>query len=241
MKPADDFEKTWRRRFERFGQTHDDDAPISGWSRGGLEARFRHFRRVWTSPGRETWLDAGCGPGTYTRYLEENGQRVIGVDYSLPSLCKARDRSPRTIPWVVADVQHLPVGNAAFDGVLCFGVFQALAGPERAIAELASAVRPGGWLWIDALNDWCLLSRWQRLRNPRPAHPLRYDSPRYLRKLLEGHGFRDVSVDWVPIAPGSRALLQQRLESPAAKTFFRFFRPAAWGLCHAVVLRGRRA
>ena len=177
MKQSEDFERKWRQRFERFGQTHNDDAPISGWSPGGLAARFRHFRQCWKTSVSGDWLDAGCGPGTYTRYLFENGQRVIGVDYSLPSLKKARDRSPGNIHWIVADVQHLPMGKACFDGVLCFGVMQALAQPDGAIAELAAMVRPGGWLWIDAINDWCLLSRWQRWRNPRPAHPLRYDSP----------------------------------------------------------------
>jgi SAM-dependent methyltransferase len=237
---AEEFEQSWRRRFERFGQTHQDDAPISGWSPGGLEARFGHFRRTWNAAAGGFWLDAGCGPGTYTRYLVDSGQRVIGVDYSLPSLKKARDRSQAGIPWIVADVQRLPVREAGFDGVLCFGVLQALAGPERAVQELAAAVRPGGWLWIDALNDWCLLSRWQRWKNPHPAHPLRYDSPRRLRQLLERHGFRDVSVDWVPIAPGSRAAWQSRLESPLVERLLRWFRPAAWALCHAVVVRGQR-
>lgn len=239
MKPAEDFERSWRQRFERFGQTHDDDAPISGWSPGGLEARFRHFRQTWTPQGPGVWLDAGCGPGTYSRYLADNHQRVIGVDYSFPSLKKARDRSPQVGAWIAADVQHLPVPKAQFDGVLCFGVLQALSSPDGAVRELAGAVRPGGWLWIDALNDWCFLSRWHRWRNPRPAHPLRYDSPAHLRRLLERAGFTEVVIDWVPIAPGSRARLQRVLESSLVTWLFRWVRPAAWVLCHAVVVRGR--
>jgi len=239
MKPADDFERSWRLRFERFGQTHNDDAPISGWSPGGLAARLRHFQRCWTPVPGGRWLDAGCGPGTYTRHLFENGQHVIGVDYSLPSLKKARDRSPGEIPWIVADVQQLPVGKASFDGVLCFGVLQALSQPDRAIEELAAMVRPGGWLWIDALNDWCLLSRWQRWRN-QAAHRVRYDSPRHLRHLLERQGLVGVRVDWVPIAPGSRSGLQKVLESPPMPWLLDWVPPLAWGLCHAVVLRARR-
>ena len=240
MKQPEDFERKWRQRFERFGQTHSDDAPISGWSPGGLSARFRHFQRSWEATPAGNWLDAGCGPGTYTRYLVEKGQRVIGVDYSLPSLKKARDRSPGSIPWVVADVQKLPVPKASFDGVLCFGVLQALAQPDGAMRRTGRHGAPGGWVWIDALNDWCLPSGWQRWRDPRPAHPVRYDSPRNLKHLMEQQGLVGVRVDWVPIAPGSRAGLQKFLESTPVRGLLRSIPPLAWGLCHAVVLRGRR-
>ena len=68
----DTFETAWRSRFEEFASIRDDDAGIAGWSPAGLDARMRRFTGLWR-PSREglRWLDAGCGAGTYTRYLFE--------------------------------------------------------------------------------------------------------------------------------------------------------------------------
>jgi len=72
----------------------DDDAGIAGWTTSGLATRFRAFQRAWQRPPRPgMWLDIGCGAGTYTRFLVDEGLDVVGVDYSLPSLQKARERS----------------------------------------------------------------------------------------------------------------------------------------------------
>lgn len=45
------------------------------------------------APKGALWLDIGCGAGTYTRMLASEGLRVIGIDYSLPSLVKACKRT----------------------------------------------------------------------------------------------------------------------------------------------------
>jgi len=234
------FERSWRQRFERFGATKQDDAAISGWSRTGLEARLRQFQRSWTAAPGGLWLDAGCGPGTYSRYLLENRQRVVGLDYSLPSLKKAASRSPATVAWAAADVQRLPFQPLSFDGILCFGVLQALARPDDAVAELASMLRPGAWLWIDALNDWCLLTRWKRWLGRKRIHPMRYDSPARLRALLERHGLRDVALDWVPIAPASWPRLQRFVERPSCRRILRTLSFAGASVSHGFVLRARR-
>ena len=89
--PRSTFEEIWRKRFTERGRVYDDDAAIAGWTESGLEVRLRHFQRVWrgdTAGAR--WLDVGCGAGSYTRYLASQGVAPVGVDYSLPSLQKAR-------------------------------------------------------------------------------------------------------------------------------------------------------
>src|SRR5688572_17722623 len=87
------FERAWRKRFEGFAERNDDEAGIAGWTNSGLQTRLRRFAALWRvpTPGQR-WLDAGCGAGTYTRLLEEHGLEVVGVDYSLTSLRKARAR-----------------------------------------------------------------------------------------------------------------------------------------------------
>ena len=212
----DTFETAWRSRFEEFASIRDDDAGIAGWSPAGLDARMRRFTGLWR-PSRDglRWLDAGCGAGTYTRHLFEHGADVIGVDYSVLSIGKARTRSPPAIEYVAADVRHLPFAAGSFDGVLCFGVIQALGESEPAVRELCLLTRPGGELWVDALNRGFVVNSVRivaRKLRGRPAH-LRYESPRVLRRILREQGFRDIELFWMPIAPPRWRWLQRFVET----------------------------
>jgi SAM-dependent methyltransferase len=215
------FEEQWRTRFEEFADQCDDDAGIAGWTKTGLDARVRRFAGLWKAGGSaRRWLDAGCGAGTYTGFLLHQSHSVVGVDYSLPTLRKAAVRGLEGAAFVVADVRQLPFGEEQFDGVLCFGVTQALSATEPALRELARLLKPGGQLWIDALNGWCLVHALGELRrrvlgqSPR----LRYESPPRLRHLFQDCGFADVRLHWMPIMPGPSYALQRVVEaSPIAR------------------------
>ena len=237
------FEERWRKRFLEFSN-NDDDAGIAGWSATGLEVRYRHFSQVW--PGDtigNLWLDVGCGAGTYSRFLMNKHVRVIGMDYSYPTVLKARDRGSESGAWAVADVTRLPITDSAFDGVMCFGVMQALADAEPAVHELVRAVKPGGQIWIDALNGWCLPTLWDRVKRwmrKRPKH-LRHDSPRQLRHMMKVQGCDNVHLYWVPILPQRFQRHQWLLELPASRWFLSRIPFAGLVISHAFVLYGTRS
>jgi SAM-dependent methyltransferase len=238
------FERRWRNRFQEYADERDDDAGIAGWSVTGLDARVRGFRGLWDpgAPGRR-WLDAGCGAGTYSRILVERGLVVVGVDYSLPSLRKAAERGPGRIALAVADVRRLPFRPAAFDGVLCLGVTQALAESGPAVRELAAQVRPGGELWLDALNRWCVVHAYELLRRwagGRPIH-LRYESPARLERLLREAGFGAVRLHWMPILPTRWYALQRIVESGPLRLALRTVPLLGMFLSHAFILRAEKA
>lgn len=242
--PPSGFEARWRERFQRYADAHDDDASIAGWSSSGLDARYRHFCRAWQgAKAGSVWIDAGCGAGTYARRLAQDGLEVYGLDYSYPTLRKARERSPRITAWAVGDVTRLPLRSASADGLLCFGVMQALAATDAAVAEMARVLRPGGEVWIDALNAACLPDRmkvaWQRVRK-RPPH-LRYDDPRELTDRLQKLGFTHVHVHWVPIMPSKLRNLQSVFESAPVKSALGAVPFLGRWLSHAFVLHARRA
>lgn len=239
-----DFENRWRQRFLERGAHLEDDAGIAGWTSTGLSSRVRQFERLWraadVAPGR--WLDIGCGAGTYTRMLEAQGHSVWGLDYSTPSLQKARDRSEGAIPWLAADINHLPLADAAFDGVLCFGVMQALSDPGPALAEIRRVLRPGGEAWVDALNLRCLptaVREWRRRRHGRPPH-LRYDDPSQLRATAQAVGLRPEALHWLPLAPGRLSRLQPLLENRGTLGFLQGVPAAGARLSHSFILRVRR-
>lgn len=211
------FEQRWRRRFIERGTRMNDDAGIAGWTPTGLETRVRQFRTLWAEhPGvRGNWLDIGCGAGTYTRLLYNQNYQVLGLDYSAPSLQKARDRSPDDMLWLAADIHGIPLPDGYADGVLCFGVIQALDSSEPALKEIARVVRSGGEVWIDALSGDCLPTRWSEWRRRRKGlQPhLRYESVNSFKTAFEGAGLTVLGVEWLPILPGRLSRFQPLLET----------------------------
>ena len=212
-----EFSRRWQRRFAQRGATLDDDAGIAGWTATGLASRVRQFQRHWqrAAPGGGRWLDIGCGAGTYCRLLNAEGRQVVGLDYAPPSLHKAQQRSPEAIKWVAGDAQELPFRSGSFDGVLCFGVVQALEASLPLLAEMHRVVRPGGEVWVDALNAESLPTRfqeWRRRRAGRASH-LRYVVPGDFRECAEQAGLQPLDWHWLPLVPGRLVRFQGLLES----------------------------
>jgi len=237
------FEAQWRRRFIRYAADHEDDAGIAGWSATGLAARVRFFARYWCpAAARGPWLDVGCGAGTYTRWLAERGESVVGVDYSLPSLEKAKRKGPREARWLVADAQALPFGAGSAGGVLCLGVTQALSDTGTLVAELERVLAEGGTLWLDGLNGWCLPHLAERLRARLGGPPtrLRYESPFRLRRAVARAGFKRVRLVWLPILPARFPGLQRAVETRGAALLFRLVPPLGAFLSHSMVVIAER-
>lgn len=237
------FEARWRKRFEGFADNNDDDAGIAGWSPTGLQARLRNFERLWVADNNNTtWLDVGCGAGTYSRFLASHGVTVVGMDYCVSAVQKATLRDSTGCHWCAADVRKLPAKPETFDGILCFGVIQALADSDSAVGELAATVRRGGELWIDALNGLCLPHLWERLRRKlsgRAPH-VRYETPRQLMHIMKTHGLENAELFWIPILPSSQQRFQWLVETPMARWMFRHVPMLGALLSHAFLLKARR-
>ena len=238
----EDFAARWKSRFERFASLNDDDAGIAGWSTSGLETRFRNFRRLWTAPDAGGhWLDIGCGAGTYSRFLADQGLRVIGLDYSLPALLKASKRSSPAIEWIAGEVTRLPIRPGALDGALCFGVLQALAESRPALQSIADAMKPSGKLWIDILNARCVANRMEMARLRRAGKPvhLRYETAEAFREALRDSGFEIVSMHWIPILPTQLRRLQPLVEGRTARWLLRHAQWLAAWVSHSVLVEAR--
>lgn len=238
------FEAIWRQRFEEFATDHDDDAGIAGWTSSGLDTRMRRFLRLWRrDDSRRRWLDAGCGAGTYSRALRDRGLDVVALDYSLVALVKARARGTAGVSYVSADIRRIPFLPESFDGVLCLGVTQALSDSEAALRELTAQIKPGGEIWVDGLNRWCLIHAWDILKRTlghRPIH-LRYESPAEVERILRSLGLKDVRAHWMPILPPRLQRYQSLVESPAASFLLRAAPFLGLLFCHAFIVYGRRA
>jgi len=236
-----DFEKRWQSRFAEFATLHDDDAGIAGWSSSGLQTRFRFFTSLWRgAKAGALYIDAGCGAGTYSRWLADAGLRVVGVDYSQAALVKAKQREAVRIAYCAADASRLPFPDGSADGVLCFGVLQAVWDSEPFVLEAARVLKPGGELWMDALNARGLRAIWdltgRRMRG-KPMH-LRYESPRKLMMTLRSAGFGNLSRHWLPIMPARLRRIQPACESKAMQSVLDAIPALGALVSHSFVIRG---
>lgn len=83
------------------------------------------------------WLDVGTGTGRF------GGDRAadIGLDPSPQMLRLASRRIPSAVLGVA---EALPFRDASIGGVLCVAVLEFVPAPDRALAEMARVLRPGG-------------------------------------------------------------------------------------------------
>ena len=97
-------------------------------------------------------LDVGAGSGRVTRSLLSGGHRVVAVDAS-GAMLRELTRSTAGTPCAVARFgDPLPFGDATFDAVVALRVLKYVEDPERALAEVARLLRPGGRAVIEWTN-----------------------------------------------------------------------------------------
>jgi SAM-dependent methyltransferase len=122
------------------------DARAGGYDRltGAVTARATGplLDAVGTGPGTRL-LDVATGTGRLAAAAAERGARVTGVDLADGMLAAARARQP-DLELHRADAEALPFPPATFTAATAGFVFNHLPRPDRAAAELARVLVPGG-------------------------------------------------------------------------------------------------
>jgi SAM-dependent methyltransferase len=122
-------------------------------TRYGLQPWHPALLRGWAPKG--TLLEIGCGVGTDHSILRETADRSIAIDLAQRGawLTDARIRlEGGRGKAVVADGERLPVASASVDAVYSFGVIHHTDHPERVVAEMARALRPGGSVLVEVYH-----------------------------------------------------------------------------------------
>ncbi|MCA8958408.1 MAG: bifunctional demethylmenaquinone methyltransferase/2-methoxy-6-polyprenyl-1,4-benzoquinol methylase UbiE [Planctomycetes bacterium] len=116
----------------------------------GTDRRWRRAAVAFAGSGRgNRVLDVCAGTGDLALAFAADAARVIGVDFTVPMLARARDKSvgcpdQRRPAWVAGDALHLPFRDGSFD--LCtvaFGI-RNVSDPVAGLAEMRRVTRSGG-------------------------------------------------------------------------------------------------
>lgn len=205
------------------GQTGHGHDRIIRWARlydlscGVLGRRGRRLRASFadlleTGLGDRV-LDVGCGPGRLALDLVERvgpTGSVRGVDAGEEMVRRATAKAKRQgLPaaFQVAFAQHLPFGDASFDGVACILALHHVADDDQlaAVEEMYRVLRPGGRVLLAEFEASGRLRRWL----PGGHHGGHQDTLGLARGLLSTAGFTDLverrsAVSWLGTITGRK-------------------------------------
>jgi ubiquinone/menaquinone biosynthesis C-methylase UbiE len=158
-------------------------------------------------------LAAGAGDTGFTSAAD--AERLICTDFSPAMLDIARRRAGelgiRNVEFRVMDAEHLDLGPASVDGVLCRFGYMLMADPAAALTETRRVLRPDGRV---ALAVWAapernpffaviasILAAAGHVSPPRDGLPSPFGMAGRdrTRSLLAGAGFTAITVDEIPV------------------------------------------
>jgi demethylmenaquinone methyltransferase/2-methoxy-6-polyprenyl-1,4-benzoquinol methylase len=116
------------------------------------QAWRRRLARSLDLPAGSRVLDLCSGTGDQSTALERRGYRVAAADFCLPMLALSRPkfgRLPGRRPAPLqADALALPFPDGSFDGVTASFGLRNVSDIDRAVAEIARVLRPGGQVGV---------------------------------------------------------------------------------------------
>ncbi|MDD9380066.1 methyltransferase domain-containing protein [Streptomyces sp. ZAF1911] len=183
---------------------------IGRWSR---HVAAECVRRLDVEPGGD-WRDIGCGTGAVTQAVLDGAdpERVVGADPSDAYVRYARRHvTDARARFVRADAMGLPFPDGRASAAVSGLVLNFVPVPERAVAEMARIVRPGGtvaaYLWDYTQGGMQLIRHfWEAAvsldagsRELDEAVRFPWCAPGPLEELLRSAGMTDVAVDEIRI------------------------------------------
>lgn len=157
--------------------------------------------------GDEAVMDAGCGTGRVTEPLLERLPygRVVAVDGSPSMIEGARERLARfgdRVTFIVADLgQTIPLDRPV-DAILSTATFHWVPDHDALFANLAAALKPGGWLVAQCggVGNIASIQRVLATIGDGWLGPAHFETPLATTERLDTAGFVDIEC-WLTDEP----------------------------------------
>ncbi len=120
-----------------------DHTKRSHWHDTALIGAFAHAMGE-----ARTVLDVGPGDGWPSLRVADRFQKIVGIDPSPKRVEIQRENARRlgitNVEFLVMNAEEMSFADGAFDGVMAASAIEQCDHPERALAEVARVLRPGG-------------------------------------------------------------------------------------------------
>ncbi|MER6256227.1 class I SAM-dependent methyltransferase [Streptomyces sp. NPDC001584] len=126
-----------------------DDEPDHGLRQEHTRAAWARLLRSWLPAGPADVLDVGCGTGSLSLLLAEDGHRVTGVDLAPRMVERAEAKlaaAGLAVRFLVGDAADPPTGQERYDVLLCRHLLWTLPDPGAALRAWVARLGPGGRL-----------------------------------------------------------------------------------------------
>jgi ubiquinone/menaquinone biosynthesis C-methylase UbiE len=143
-------------------------------------------------PAPRTALDLGCGTAQLTVDLAARfpGARVLGADLSQEMLAAGRKRGAM-LDLVRANVYALPLATGAVDLVTNTISYHWYLDYERALAEIARVIAPGGYFVVGTISSpWFRRGLVRRTWEMHSVNRTRVPPPEQVAEEISAAGFR---------------------------------------------------
>ena len=177
--------------------------------------------------GQETLLDIGCGTGIFLSLAAPKVRFITGLDATVELVEEARRRLP-AYPFLVGEMEDLPLPDEAYDIATGFNSFQYAENTSDALAEARRVLKPGGRLvaMIWGNKDDCqtavtlgAIGALTPLPPPGTPGPFALSENQQLEKSLEKAGFtvlQSIDIDSVWDYPDVATVLRGLLSTGPA-------------------------
>jgi len=109
--------------------------------RAGQQRRLEMILRAAGARAQGLVLEDGCGVGMYVSKLQEQGARVVGLEYDFERAREARIHSPLIFN---AAGESVPLTDSQFDLILSHEVIEHVQDDRAAICEMIRLLKTGG-------------------------------------------------------------------------------------------------
>lgn len=143
MSDISDARDLWDREARTF-----DEAADHGLADPDCREAWRALLLQHLPPTPARIADLGCGTGTLSLLLSEEGHTVDGLDLSPEMVRRAQDKAGHVATFVEGDASRPPLEAGAYDVVLSRHVLWAMPSPAEALGRWIDLLRPGGRLLL---------------------------------------------------------------------------------------------